>query len=163
MTPEMGMVIGGLAVGAVVFIGKVAKLSMQRLNQVERELRRLADVNHLLTKQLHMVAVPLEGVWKELAFLRSMNQPAGADPEAGVTQEQYQPMSSFSRAPYPGPVMERYAVVPPDAKPEDTDKEGLNQTDDDLVDAERIENLRDRGIQVEDSDTIHPGVVADSE
>lgn len=67
---------------------------------------------------------------------------------------------------YPLPVFERFPVVTPepapDAKMDDTDRNLLAQTDADLANAELVEDLRSRGIHIEDDSEQHPGVEVES-
>jgi hypothetical protein len=113
----------------------------------------------------------LRAVRDELGFIRSMTNPApppgysvSGEHEDSPAVEGYKPPPPPT--PFPSPVYDRYPVYKepePDAKIEDTDSSGLTQTDEELVEAERVENLRNMGLHIEDDDTQHDAVVVESE
>jgi hypothetical protein len=120
-----------------------------------------------IVSSLKTITPVLRGILEQLSFMQQVTQAAappnfGVDPGAiGGTPA---PGGGEPSAPvaYPAPVFDRFQIVP-DAKVEDTDPAGLTQDDADLVRMEQIEALRQRGIEVEDSDTEHEGVEADAE
>lgn len=129
-----------------------------------RTLRLLTETLRHFTATAAKVTEVAEQVRDELAMLRMATMPATLTPEAQAQVEAAMragQMDTRTRAVYPLPDMSRYQVVEPDAKPEDTDKELLQQTDSDLVDEERMEGLRAMGMDV-DSRTDHPGVEANA-
>lgn len=112
-----------------------------------------------------------EGIQQELAYMRGLtggtlpDMHVGGDPEDAVGPQPVPAMTSRARGfhPFPEPIMDRFAVQPePDATKEDTDMDLLAQDDRDLAAMEVLENLRQRGIEVEDSDTVHPGITVDA-
>lgn len=50
----------------------------------------------------------------------------------------------------------------PDAEVGDTDRSLLEQTDEQLMEAETLEGMRERGMDVEDHDAVHPGIVKEA-
>lgn len=108
----------------------------------------------------------LEGIQAEWAYMRNLTggtiggQPGGEDinearsAAANIPQRQ--------AVPYPEALLDRFPSEPiPDATKEDTDMDLLGQTDRDLAALEVLEDMRKRGIEVEDSDTHHPGITAE--
>lgn len=108
----------------------------------------------------------MEDLRKELEYLRIATSP----PVAQFTPEQaaeisaaMQQGSSASNVIFPQVDMSRFARVPePDAAVEDTDMSILKQTDADMIDEERMQSMRDAGIEV-DPTLDHPGIQANSE
>jgi hypothetical protein len=120
-----------------------------------------------LAKQSFQIAGLLDSIQKELAFMRSLS--GVAYPYSGVTAAQ-PPAGQNAYIPqhppaYPEPFLDRFAKVKEeaDAKMDDTDRDLLEQTPEQLAAAQVLEELRQRGIEVEDSDTVHPGVEVDAE
>jgi hypothetical protein len=144
-------------VAAAYFAFKVIPL----FTSIEKSLKGLDTV-------LKQDRETLVGIRQELGMMRQMTQ--AMTPNSGTetpwTPPTPTPGGEAAEAPataaYPAPVFDRFPVVE-DAKPEDTDPAGLTQTDADLVAMEQLEALRQRGIEVEDSDAEHEGVEADAE
>jgi hypothetical protein len=114
-----------------------------------------------------------EGIQGELAYMRSLTggqlgeqQMGGDQDETHHANPQYVPTRAAeprATIPFPPAFMDRFPQEPvPDATREDTDMELLNQTDADLVEIEKLEQMRQSGMEVEDSDAVHPGVEVDS-
>lgn len=112
----------------------------------------------------------LEAVAQELAYIRNLSggtigeQQVGGDPEEARSQNAYVPQNRRSNTvPFPEPILDRFQQEPiPDATLADTDMDLLRQTDADLVDIEKLENMRQSGMEVEDSDVVHPGIVREA-
>lgn len=107
--------------------------------------------------------------------MRGMTQMTQAEQQAGeaanYTTETNQSLRGQQEAPasfnaFPTQVYDRFKMEPPppppDAKVEDTDVDLLNQTDEDLTALERLERMRQDGMEVEDSDAKHDAVIVES-
>ena len=110
-----------------------------------------------------------ERVLREMVLVRQMTIGGPAEGE----QEAYQTLSPQREAservplkytPFPDPMYDRFPVKPeePDASLDDTDRELLEQTDQQLSEAETLEALRARGVDVEPGDTLHRGIVVEA-
>lgn len=127
--------------------------------KVWRLFSDLADsAKHLSSSVVHVTAT-LKSIESEMAYMRSMvqQQGQGSQPPA--------PLPPIGRAgtmppPFPTPEWNRFVTVEEDAKPEDTDKGLLEQTDEELMQAQAIEELRSKGIDV-DMDELPQNAVVD--
>ena len=146
-------------VGGVVAVWKVFPLLVDLVKSIvglEKTAKTLLSVT--------------DAIQRELAYMRALTPPPtphfGGDPgeQAGPTSAPQSP-NPPPPIPFPSPIFDRFSVVKeePDATIADTDSSGLTQTDEDLVAMERLENLRQQGMHVEDSDTVHEGIEVDSE
>lgn len=124
-----------------------------------------------LSKTATAMVPGVNGINSELAHMREMavQQQVGGTPAAlsfeqesrAAERAEGEAGKAPSRTTFPDQVLDRFPIVP-DAKVEDTDMGGLTQTDAELVDIEKIEALRQQGIEVEDDDTPHEGVTAEA-
>lgn len=120
-----------------------------------------------LEKAVAKATTVMDAIQRELAYMRSLTpQPTpnfGGDPGSPAAGQE--PTAPPQPTPFPAPVFDRFQVMreEPDATIQDTDSGGLTQTDEDLVRMEALENLRQKGMQVEDSDTEHEGIEVESE
>jgi len=108
-----------------------------------------------VTMRLYEARASLVAVHGELSFMRSITQ--AANPNFG--QENPQPPlgrastmpPSTGAPPFPTPVWDKFPTAEP-AKPEDTDLRILEQDEQDIMDAQALEELRARGIEPDNED-----------
>lgn len=133
---------GAAAIGGVVYWTIKARNYLRLLIAALKSLNKLADTNQKLVTIGSQVAV-------ELQLLRSvvagnLIAPGGVEEPAEATGEV---RSRGPRPPFPDAMMELYRDVP-DAKVEDT---VVDETDDaDMAARENLDNLRNRGLEVEE-------------
>src|ERR1700721_4829576 len=156
------VLIGALGMAAMLFVLVAAVWAVWKIFPM---FSRIEESCKALDKSLARSLKVLVAIGEELAYVRSLAPPPvtpnfGSDPEnpqAGTAQEAPKPP-----APFPAPIFDRFQVVP-DATIEDTDTGLLKQTDADLVEMEKLEALRQTGMQVEDSDAEHDAIEVDGE
>lgn len=145
-----------VVVGGAVAVWKVFPLLLE-----------LAKALTELAKQSKALLAVCDGIQRELAYIRALAPPPSPNSgvDVGSSQGFQQAAPPDTPPPFPSPIFDRFDVrkPEPDAKIEDTDSGGLIQTDEDLVAMEQLENLRQMGIPVEDSDAEHPGIEVESE
>lgn len=158
------VLLGALGMAAMILVVIVAVVAVWKVWPL---LVVFKDSVPRLEKAVTKAAAVMDAIHRELAYMRSLTpQPTpnfGGDPGSpGAGQE---PTPAPAPTPFPSPVFDRFPVMreEPDAKIDDTDSGGLTQTDEDLVRMESLENLRQRGMQVEASDAIHEAIEVDSE
>jgi hypothetical protein len=145
------------------------------LSALNASVKSLDDSVVAMIQAIGEVKVLLKGVSQDLALLRAITAPqmhvSGSDEQLEAYARSYAQQNTTGDGPkmrpvsFPSPVYDRFQVAKPepDATKEDTDIDLLHQTEEEMVTMEQIDNLRQRGIEVEDSDTVHPGVTAESE
>ena len=111
------------------------------------------------TTRVYEARLALVAVQGELAFMRSMTQPS---PNFG--HEAPQPPLGHAGVmpgppPFPAPVWDRYAPSAPDATPEDTPMDLIEQDDRDVQEAQTLEYLRSKGIEPDEGDEPQPAVI----
>lgn len=159
------VLIGALGMAALLF---VLVIGIVMVWKVWPMLVGLTTATSELSDSIKQSISLLRSVRDELGLIRSMTHPAppsDGDPGDPSTGDAFQAPKTKPRTPFPNPIYEQYPAVPeePDATLEDTDSEGLVQTDEELVQIEKLDNLRAMGINVEDSDAPHDAIIADSE
>ena len=153
------VMIGAFGMATMILVVACVVVSVWKVWPV---ITTLAKAMEQTAKQTESIPKVLEGINRELAYMRQMSTPQGMnEPVAG------QEMPSQGEAPppyipFPSAPEGLYKIVP-DADPDDTDMNGLIQSDADLAEIEKIEALRQAGIHVEDDDVVHEGVVRESE
>lgn len=136
--------------------------TVKALTTALAELAKLRVAMVAMVKKLNEAVTVAGSLAAELAYLRQASTgttEAVPSPNFGPQQVQ---RSAANPIPFPTSPFERYQVVE-DAKVEDTDIDLLNQTDQELTELERVENLRKMGIEVADEDEPKPGVEVESE
>ena len=160
MTTTDAMLIGALVAAVAYAIGTIA---WRTYKAARKFLRELMNTFRESTEAM-------KGLEREFAHVRYMT--TGGMPQAGPEAQGMQvggdPASPLvaprGTVSFPTPAYDRFQVVEEhDAETDDTSMEMLNQTDRDLAQIEHIENMRDRGIEVEPDDAVHPGVEVDAE
>ena len=139
---------------AVYFLVKAAKSAWVLLNGL------VGTLNKIL-RSLYDVSTLLRIIQGEMSFMRSVTQ--AANPNFG--QEVPQPplgragtMPGSGGTPqFPTPVWDKFPTAEP-AKPEDTDLRILEQDEQDMMEAQALEELRARGIEPDNDDEPRPAV-----
>lgn len=158
------VMIGALGMAAMLLVVVAGIVAVWKVYPL---LRDLAKALSGLEKQSKGLLSATDGIHRELAYMRSLTPPPTPNfggepgsPSPGQSSQETPPPT-----PFPSPVFDRFQVVreEPDATLQDTDSGGLTQTDEDLVQMEALENLRQMGQQVEDSDTEHEAIEVESE
>lgn len=122
-----------------------------RVRHFYREFIGLAGIFHTLGPALN-------GIWAELAALRMLLTPPDAEQQ---TPPPYVPIrGAEQRGPIQFPSIPR-SFFDRDATMEDTPRELVEQTEEELAEQMHLEEMRERGMEVDD--TPHPGVVANAE
>jgi hypothetical protein len=147
MKDQLLLVLCGLALavpiyGVIYWVGKAKKYLRQLIVSLN-SLNRVADSNQKLVQIGSQVAMELQmlrSVVAGNAVVPGGGEQAGTEPTGEVRGRGPRPQ-------YPPPIMDLYRDVP-DAKIEDT---VIEETDDaDMAAQERLETLRDAGLEVEE-------------
>jgi hypothetical protein len=148
------VLIGALGVVVLYFLVRGFIKAWKIVSSIERALNAIPKVQKSLDDLVILLKAVITG--------GNPNFPNfGLDTEGNPLGPQ--PLDPMPRAPFPSPVFDRFTVKPdePDAVPEDTIV--ISSTDEELIDAERVENLRRMGFQVEEPETQHKAIEVDSE
>jgi hypothetical protein len=156
------VLIGALGMAGMLLVIVAAVVAVWK---VWPTLLSLVEALGTLAKLLKTMPRTMEGIQQELAYMRGLAVPQQVQqPSDDISPPPTGAGPSGPPQPFPAPIFDRFTVVhEPDAKPEDTDMEGLNQTDADLVAMEQIEALRQRGISVEEADAEHDAIEVDTD
>jgi hypothetical protein len=160
----------GLLIGiAATVIGCVLVFGIRKTWQVAETLSASLKAIPELVKAIRQLIAGFQRMTtiaetfsQELQYLRGVA--AQQSPNFGVEQQVPMgiPGAPPTVPPFPSMPIDRFRAVP-DAEVEDTDMEVLKQTDAELVEIERLENLRQQGIVTEDFTETEPGVTVQSE
>lgn len=122
-----------------------------------------------LHSTLHEAVAVLKEYRGDFQFLRQLQEAAGKSPNFGEAGGFQEPVVSVqgpreSRrpiAPFPDPLIDRFPVKPPepDAEAEDADVTG---NEEDMVNRERVDNLKDMGFDAEEPEVRPPGRTVDA-
>lgn len=165
------ILLGALVMAALTIFGVAAFFVVKWLKAVATLLQQTTNMLSLLSGELLSIRPMLESIKGEMAYMRGMAIASGAPqpeslpdlPAGGSRPVVATPPKPSGPAQFPTAIMDRFEVAPPDAVAEDNDVALLGQTDAQLEEIERIEKLRQSGVEVEDDDVVHDGIVADSE
>lgn len=150
MSPVEAAITGAVAMALVVVI---AAYVYRLTRKVYGTLAALAIAVRQVAPALKQTVVFLESIQKEMTLLRVMMTPQGStqeySDEANVAALQRDPVLMPQ---YMG--LDRFHDVK-DATVEDNDIELLKQTDEDLVEIEQKEMLREQGVEMEDEGVSH--------
>lgn len=148
MSTTDALLVGGLGTAIVILIAYGVVIAIRKtwgivssLTAALKEIAKLREANQQLVSIAKQVVA-------ELSYLRQI-MTGGKSTESPQPEQAYQPWVQPKIPEYPTPDFSRFRVKEvPDAKPEDTDMEALAQTDEDLTNIERLETLRQMGMDM---------------
>lgn len=166
MTAESNALLNGIFLGAAgLAIITGLFVAIRKTWSVATSMETALQAVPRLIKVLEELVTIASGFRQELAYLRGvatgsviLQQPGDIEPNAGGT-----PQEPRAPTPFPSPVFDRFTVKP-DA-PDATKEESVifAQTDEEMAEIEKLDNLRNLGYVVEDVETPHEARQVDSE
>jgi len=151
-----------LATMVISILGYVAvSRSISALREFGKTFRGFAKDVTKAALSLHGLILLMHRIEQEMIYMRTLTQQAAQVQNLDSRVEQQPPLGRVGQMPPPFPTPE-WANAP-DAKLEDTDKGLLDQTEEDLRDAQVREELAARGINLSDYDAGElPAVVEEA-
>lgn len=168
MSTMDAVLIGALGMAALLLVIVAGVMAVWKVWPMLAELTKgFTD----MVKAVRGVPESLKGIKDELEYMRGLAQqqqvPAGSGADEGyIPTTGGPPDKPTGPIPFPSPVYDRYAVAKeelPDAELEQEDIDLINQTDEELVAMEKLEQVRQRSGFVEDSDAKHDAIIAESD